>query len=258
MGGIRGGSFWLVALLFGNATPVTAQQAPPPSTVAKAVSAVRIAEPIRVDGLLDETAWDGVAPATDFVQQQPDEGRPAVHRTEVRFLYDATTLYVGALLYDEAPQRAITNELRRDFQEPNNDLFGVVLDTFQDRRTSYGFVTNPGGAQRETLAYDQGERNDASWNAIWIARTAVIEDGWSVEMAIPFKALRFFEAPEQHWGLNLIRVVRRDNEVADVVSGSATVHAVPRGLCWHARKHRGSSRRAQSARHAVRNDAGRT
>ena len=214
MGGIRGGSFWLVALLVGNATPVTAQQAPPPSTVAKAVSAVRIAEPIRVDGLLDETAWDGVAPATDFVQQQPHERRPAVHRTEVRFLYDATTLYVGGLLYDEAPQRAITNELRRDFQEPNNDLFGVVLDTFQDRRTSYGFVTNPGGAQRETLAYDQGERNDASWNAIWIARTAVIEDGWSVEMAIPFKALRFFEAPEQHWGLNLIRVVRRDNEVA--------------------------------------------
>ena len=214
MGGIRGGSFWLVALLFGNATPVTAQQAPPPSTVVKAVSAVRIAEPIRVDGLLDETAWDRVAPATDFVQQQPDEGRPAVHRTEVRFLYDATTLYVGAMLYDEAPRRAIINELQRDFQEPNNDLFGVVLDTFRDRRTSYGFVTNPGGAQRETLAYDQGERNDASWNATWIARTAVIEDGWSVEMAIPFKALRFFEAPEQHWGLNLIRVVRRDNEVA--------------------------------------------
>jgi hypothetical protein len=198
----------------GAVARASAQQSPLPEGVAPVVSAVRIAGPIRVDGVLDEPEWQQAAPATDFTQQQPDEGRPATHRSEVRFLYDAGTLYVGAMLYDEAPTRAIVNELQRDFQEPNNDLFGVVLDTFQDGRNAYGFVTNPGGAQRETLAYDQGERNDASWNAIWTVRTAMSTDGWSVEMAIPFKALRFFDTAEQRWGLNLIRVVRRNNEVA--------------------------------------------
>ncbi len=184
-----------------------------PVAARPAVSALRTGETIHLDGRLDDPAWALAPPATDFVQQQPDEGRPAVLRTEVRFLYDDTTLYVGAMLHDDEPRRAIVNELRRDFAEANNDLFGVVLDTFQDRRTAYGFVTNPGGAQRETLAYDQGERNDESWNAAWTARTAVLEDGWSVEMAIPFKALRFPDVPVQEWGLNLVRVVRRRNEV---------------------------------------------
>ena len=91
-----------VAILIGAPCRVTAGKAPPPSAIAKAVSDVRIAEPIQVDGLLDETAWGRAAPATDFVQQQPDDGQPAAHRTEVRFLYHAATLYVGAVLYDEA------------------------------------------------------------------------------------------------------------------------------------------------------------
>jgi hypothetical protein len=188
------------------------QNAAPMPTV-RDVRAVRVTAGPEVDGRLDDAAWQLATPATDFLQQQPDEGRPARLRTEVRFLYDDTTLYVGAMLYDDEPRGVVVNELKRDFAEANNDLFGVVLDTFLDRRNAYGFVTNPGGAQRETLAYDQGERNDASWNAVWLARTQMLDDGWSVEMAIPFKALRFPESSEQRWGLNLVRVVRRTNEV---------------------------------------------
>ncbi|MBA2301549.1 MAG: carbohydrate binding family 9 domain-containing protein [Acidobacteria bacterium] len=189
-----------------------------PHRTAVALSA---SDRVELDGRLDEPMWALPSPASDFVQQQPDEGRPATLRTEVRFLYDLNTLYVGAMLFDDEPGRLVINELKRDFVEANNDLFGVVIDTFRDGRTAYGFVVNPGGAQRETQAYDQGERDDSSWNAVWQARTRILENGWSVEMAIPLSALRFPQAPEQHWGLNLVRVIRRRNE-------TATWSAVPR------------------------------
>lgn len=182
-------------------------------SAARTAVAIHAAGRITVDGQLDEPAWALAAPATDFVQQQPDEGRPATLRTEVRFLYDFNTLYVGAMLFDDRPRLLVVNELKRDFAEANNDLFGLILDTFRDGRNAYGFVVNAGGAQRETLAYDQGERDDASWNAVWQAQTKLLENGWSVEMAIPLAALRFSETSEQRWGLNLVRVVRRNNEV---------------------------------------------
>ncbi|MBI4483107.1 MAG: carbohydrate binding family 9 domain-containing protein [Acidobacteria bacterium] len=180
---------------------------------AKRVEALRIAEQIRVDGVLDEPAWELAEPATDFYQQQPAEFQLSTRRTEVRFLYDTTTLYLGAMLYDDAPDRLITNDLKRDFGGRDGDLLGLVLDTFQDRRNAYGFLTNPGGAQRETLAYDNGRRNDANWHGVWFVRTAIRPDGWSAEFAIPFKTLRFPERQTQEWGLNLVRIIRRDNEI---------------------------------------------
>ena len=197
-------------------TLVTAQALPPsgvPSNEEKRVSAVRITEPLEVDGRLDEAAWRLGEPATDFIQQEPAEGEPATRRTEVRFVYDDVALYVGATLYDDEPSRAITDQLSRDFDERSGDLFGVVLDTFLDHRNAYGFLTNPGGAQREVQAFDNGQKNDANWNGIWSVKTAVGEDRWTVEAAIPFKTLRFPDRPEQQWGLNIVRTVRRVNEV---------------------------------------------
>jgi hypothetical protein len=118
------------------------------------------------------------------------------------------------MLYDDEPHRLIVNDLKRDFSGRDSDAFGLVLDTFQDRRNAYGFLTNPGGAQRETQAYDNGRRNDANWNGVWFVRTAVRPDGWSLEIAIPFKTLRFPDRPAQRWGLNLVRFARRQNEVS--------------------------------------------
>ena len=213
-------ALWLLTA----ADPVLAQTYPAAPTwlrPARTVVATAVVDRVVIDGQLDEPAWDLATPAADFVQQQPDEGRPATLRTEVRFLYDRNTLYVGAMLFDDQPQLLVVNELKRDFQEANNDLFGIILDTFRDGRNAYGFVVNAGGAQRETLAYDQGERDDATWNAVWQARTRTIENGWSVEMAIPLAALRFPESSKRGWGLNLVRVIRRNNEVT-------TWSAVPR------------------------------
>ncbi len=183
------------------------------SASARHVAALQAGEALTIDGRLDEPAWRTAEPATDFVQQEPAEGRPATRRTEVRFVYDDTTLYVGATLFDAEPGRAITDELRRDFDERSGDLFGIVLDTFLDGHNSYGFLTNPGGAQREVQAFDNGEKNDASWNGAWLVRTGMQADAWIVEAAIPFKTLRFPDRPEQQWGLNLVRIVRRINEI---------------------------------------------
>lgn len=128
---------------------------------------------------MEEAVWERAEPAGDFYQQYPEEFQLSTQRTEVRFLYDDTALYVGAMLYDEAPGAIITNDLKRDFSAFQSDAFALVLDTFLDRRSSYGFLTNPGGAQRDVMSVDNGRRNDANWNGVWFARTAVRADGWS-------------------------------------------------------------------------------
>lgn len=180
----------------------------------KRIDAVHTNQPIRLDGVLDEPVWQQAPPTSDFYQQQPAEFDLATRRTEVRFLYDDETLYVGAVRYDPEPQRLITNELKRDFGGSSGDGFGLILDTFKDRRSSFGFLTNPGGAQRESLGYENGRRNDANWHGVWFVRTAIRPDGWSLEYAIPFKTLRFPDSPLQEWGLNMVRWARRANETS--------------------------------------------
>ena len=180
----------------------------------KHVEAVAIDQPIHVDGVLDEPAWERATPTTDFYQQQPAEFALATRRTEVRFLYDRDTLYIGAILYDPEPDRLITNELKRDFGGSSGDGFGLILDTFQDRRSAFGFITNPGGAQRESLGYENGRRNDANWHGVWFVKTKIRADGWSLEYAIPFKTLRFPENTSQVWGMNMVRWARRANETS--------------------------------------------
>jgi len=180
----------------------------------KQVAAIRIAEPIAIDGALDEPAWALAEPAVDFYQQFPDEFGPATERGEVRFLYDDEMLYVGAMMYDREPDRLIIDSLRRDFSNFQSDSFLLVLDTFLDRRNGYGFITNAGGAQRDVQSTDNGRRNDANWDGAWFTRSKVLENGWSTEIAVPFKTLRFPPGDLQQWGLNMQRVIRRKNEYA--------------------------------------------
>ena len=197
--------------------PLTAAAAPQDFDVeavraTKRVAAVRTAEPIVIDGVLDEAAWSLAEPAVDFHQQFPDEFAPATERSSVRFLYDNEMLYIGAMLSDGEPDRLIIDSLRRDFSNFQTDSFLVVLDTFLDQRNGYGFVTNAAGAQRDVQASDNGRRNDGNWDGAWIVRSTVTESGWSTEMAVPFKTLRFPPGGGQEWGLNMQRVIRRKNE----------------------------------------------
>jgi len=100
----------------------------------KRIAAVRISEPVRIDGVLNEAVWDLAPPAIDFYQQFPHESEASVRRTEVRFLYDDTALYVGAMLYDDT-ERLIVNDLKWDFGGFETDSIGLILDSYLDRRT---------------------------------------------------------------------------------------------------------------------------
>jgi hypothetical protein len=200
---------------------------------AKRVAAVRVDEPIVVDGRLDEPMWHQAEPATDFLQQIPDEYKAASERTEVRFLFDDENLYVGADMFDPDPDSLVINELRRDFQGFQNDVFTLVLDTFSDRRNSYGFMVNAGGAQRDVQAFENGRSNDANWNGVWFVRTTIGPDRWTLEMSIPFKTLRFPDTDVQQWGLNVMRIVRRTYEFS-------TWAPVPRQLSHYAAGYAGT------------------
>ena len=159
-----------------------------------------------------EAEWQSATPATDFVQQQPREGAPATHRSEVRFLYDDDNLYVGGRFTEDEIDRLVVNELKRDFIARDGDLVVLNLDTFKDKLNAYNFQTNPACALRDSQSYDEGRNINANWDGVWTCRSTVEADGFVIEQAIPFKQLRFPRQAEQEWGLNIFRLIRHSNE----------------------------------------------
>jgi hypothetical protein len=176
--------------------------------------AVRVTEPIVVDGRLDEPAWKTAEPATHFTQWEPKPGMPATDDTEVRFLYDDNNLYIGARCFDSQPGNLTINELRKDFDPGQEDGLGIALDTLHDQQTGFLFQTNPAGARRDVQIAADGEQVNPDWDGVWDVKTSLDDKGWIAEIIIPFKTLRFSSAPKQEWGLNIVRRVRRTNEDA--------------------------------------------
>lgn len=177
------------------------------------IAAERAERPVRVDGVLDEEVWRRAAPAGGFTQSEPDGGAPASESTDVRVAYDAEYLYVGALMHDREPDRAVVNDIRKDFSEGDQDTFEVILDTFGDRRNGYVFATNVEGARADRQTANEGREVNASWDAVWTVRVGRTADGWTAEFAIPFRALRFDRDGARPWGVNFSRRIRRRNEV---------------------------------------------
>jgi hypothetical protein len=169
-------------------------------------------EKIVLDGLLNEPVWRRADVARDFVQTEPREGEPATEPTEARVAYDRETLYIGIIAYDSEMHRLVIPELRKDFTLSNSDVVQVVLDTFLDRRNGYEFATNPGGAKWDAQMANEGREVNADWDGIWYVRTQINERAWTVEMAIPFRTLKFREGDVQVWGINFMRRIRRKNE----------------------------------------------
>ena len=190
-----------------TAAPVNPETVPRPS-----FRATRTAAPIAIDGKLDEAVWATAPVLTDFVQQLPNTGFPSRFRTEVRLLYDTKNLYVSARNFDPEPDKAITVGLERDFVSSNSDIFGLVLDTFHDRRNSFLFLVNPKGAVRDEQTFNDSRTIVDAWDGM---RTTQQDSSWTVEMVIPLKTLRFDASREpQAWGINFIRRVRRVNETS--------------------------------------------
>jgi hypothetical protein len=149
----------------------------------------------------------------DFVQQDPREGEPASEKTEIWVLFDERTFYLSARCWDTEPGRIVAKEMRRgNTGVSRDDSITLTLDTFYDRRNGFYFQTNTLGAVYEALVTDERSEN-ADWDTIWDTRSAYFEGGWSVEIAIPFKSLRYPRGGAQTWGINVRRTVPRNEEL---------------------------------------------
>ena len=204
--------------------PATVIDGPPPPNPPEMASrdpqgrmtmrATRLDTPLQLDGQLDERVYRDIKPVTDFVQQEPDEGAPATDQTEVWVMFDGDTLYVAARCWSADPDRIVANEMKRDSRGMfGNETFAIVLDTYYDRRNAFNFMTNAlGGLFDATITNERTPNID--WNTVWDVRTGRFEQGWTVEMAIPFKSLRYRTGPAQLWGINMQRRVASKNETS--------------------------------------------
>lgn len=178
----------------------------------RSIAAVRLAEGerIRLDGTLDEAAWQRIPATTGFLQQEPREGQAPTEATEIRIAYDRDNLYIGAVLHDSNPAGILAHQRQRDAGLGTDDRFMWILDTFRDGRTAYFFEINPAGLMGDGLL-QAGVGVNKSWNGIWEVRVARGDYGWSAEIRIPFRTLNF--NPElDTWGINFQRTVRRKSE----------------------------------------------
>jgi len=180
------------------------------------MQAVRIQGSIRIDGSLDEACWQTGVRIHRFIQREPKEGEPSTERTDVRILYDEKNLYIGFHCWDSEPHRIVANEMRRDADLTNNDCVIVLLDTYHDHRSAFCFCTNPLGAQRDGLVMADASDDEQNWdwNGVWDNACRIDSAGWTAEIAIPFKILRFYEVETHTWGLNLARIIPRNREEA--------------------------------------------
>ena len=185
-----------------------------------------------LDGIvLDDPAWQAAPVTTSFWQVQPDEGRPASERTEVRLTYTADTLYVGVVCFDREPGAIIVSDTRRDSSLTDTDSFTIIFDTYRDRQNGFVFGTNPAGIEYDGQSTNEGQGGggmsgmqtqtsgagggfNVNWDGAWEVRARITEHGWSAEFAIPFKTLRFPQGTDQLWGVNFQRNIRRRNERA--------------------------------------------
>ncbi|WP_040573515.1 carbohydrate binding family 9 domain-containing protein, partial [Pontibacter sp. BAB1700] len=168
----------------------------------KQLQALRITEPIKIDGSLDEEVWQQAETASNFIQSSPNPGAKEVHPTKVRILYDDESIYVGAIMHDVS-QDSIFKQLGKRDDLGNTDFFAVFFDTYNDQINGFGFYLTPAGVQLDARYSSDGE--DFTWNAVWESNTKLDGNSWVAEMRIPYSALRFSSKPEQLWGLNFMR-----------------------------------------------------
>jgi hypothetical protein len=203
---------WPAGLILAVALGLPAPAAP--AAEQRLATAVRTGSPPRIDGRLDEAAWK-TAPAADaFLQNEPLDGRPASEPTEVRILFDDENIYFGVRCFDSDPTRLVATEMRRDASLESDDLFEILIDTYHDSRNAFYFATNPLGAEFDAMIRDEGASNNKDWDGIWLCRTTRDAAGWTIEMAVPLRTLRFGSDPRPIWGINFGRRIARKKETA--------------------------------------------
>ncbi len=190
-----------------------------------------------IDGdVLGEAIWDDIVPVTGFLQNTPDEGQPASERTEVRIIYTEDTVYFGIVAYVSDPSTIIVSDSRRDSSLDDTDSFQIIIDTYLDKQNGFVFGTNPAGLEYDGQVTNEGQGSgrfggggivrrsgsqqqrgsgggfNVNWDGVWQVDAEISEIGWTAEIAIPFRTLRYPSGNVQTWGLNFQRNIRSRNE----------------------------------------------
>lgn len=176
----------------------------------RTTQAVKVSQPPKLDGSLNDAAWNNVPAATGFILNAPSYGGAMSQKTEVKIVYDDNAIYVGAMLYDDPKQvlKQLTSRDREQFQ--NADFFGVAFDTYNDNQNAFQFTVTAANVQSDIRFSPLG--GDYNWDAVWDSRVVLTDSGWSLEIKVPYSALRFSKKDIQDWGVNFSRFIRRTNE----------------------------------------------
>jgi len=190
-----------------------------------------------IDGdVLSDPAWADVTPTTGFHQNTPDEGQPASERTEVFIVYNDDTVFFGIICYVRNASTIIVSDSRRDSSLQETDSFQIILDTYRDKQNGFVFGTNPAGVEYDGQVTNEGQGSgrfggggvvrrsgsrqqrgsgggfNLNWDGVWQVNAQISEVGWTAEIAIPFRTLRFPSGEVQTWGINFQRNIRARNE----------------------------------------------
>ena len=194
----------------------------PPAVLARdesgraTVRAVRIATPLRIDGILDEAVYSAVPPLSDFIQAEPHEGEQATEKTDGWLFFDQENVYVTFRCWESHPERRVANEMRRDnpiIFRTSTDAVAFMLDTFHDRRSGVIFNINPIGGRADGQ-FPNDRQYNGDWNPVWDLKVGRFEHGWTVEAAVPFKSLRYSSGSAQIWGFQMRRTSAWNNEIS--------------------------------------------
>lgn len=204
---LRNRLFFGVLTLIVGPGMLWAQSDAPPSH-----QAYRLSAPPRIDGLLGDVCWQKEMPAIEehFTQRRPDNGVPSSQRTRIQIAYDDQSLYVAARLYDTQPDSILKELGLRDEGGRNADAFTVLIDPYHQGLAAFRFSVSAAGVQRDI--YQTLDSWDTNWDAVWISAVQIDSLGWTVELEIPYMALRFPKQEVQRWGINFQRDLARYGE----------------------------------------------
>jgi len=178
----------------------------------KEIKVTRVTTAPVIDANLNDEVWNSTFVASDFIQVEPYNGKNSTQNTEVRILYDDAAIYFGFRMFDNVPDSIFANLSKRD-EDPLADFIGFFIDPYNDGINSFAFFVTAAGAQFDArVSGPDDDDMDVSWNAVWESDFKIDEQGWVVEMKIPFSALRFPAGNVEDWGINFIRMVQRSRE----------------------------------------------
>ena len=179
----------------------------------KELTAVRVSEAPKIDGILDELVWEKGEIGSDFVMYEPGDGdkEPEGQKTKVKILYDDKGIYIAGYMYDTSPDKIFKQLTDRD-NFGNSDVFGITINPNNDGQNEFSFLVTAAGVQLDAqVSPSNGE--DYSWNEVWYSAISFDDKGWYAEIKLPYSAIRFSSDNLSIWGINIFRSIDRENAI---------------------------------------------